>query len=58
MLLRHSLGMEEEAQDVEAAVDKALIDGCRTADLSDDNTLSTEEITDAILERLEDQCVS
>ena len=33
MLLRHSLGLEEEAAAIEAAVDAALADGLRTADL-------------------------
>jgi len=33
MLLRHSLGLETEAAAVEAAVDAALADGLRTADL-------------------------
>jgi len=34
MLLRHSLGLEEEASAVEAAVDRALADGLRTRDLA------------------------
>lgn len=34
MLLRHSLGLEEEAAAIEAAVDAALADGLRTADLA------------------------
>ena len=33
MLLRHSLGLEREARAIEAAVERALADGCRTADL-------------------------
>jgi 3-isopropylmalate dehydrogenase len=34
MLLRHSLGLNEEAQAIEAAVDSALRAGKRTADIS------------------------
>jgi 3-isopropylmalate dehydrogenase len=36
MLLRHSLGLGFEANAIEAAVDKALADGNRTADLNED----------------------
>ncbi len=52
MLLRHSLQLEAEAAAVEAAVDRALADGCRTVDLSAENSLSTEEMKRAIVERL------
>ncbi|MFM7174958.1 MAG: isocitrate/isopropylmalate family dehydrogenase, partial [Caldilinea sp.] len=35
MLLRHSLGLEAEAQAVEAAVDAVLAAGIRTGDIAD-----------------------
>jgi len=47
MMLRHSLGMEEPAQRIEAAVAKAIKGGARTADLG--GNLSTTGMTDAIL---------
>jgi 3-isopropylmalate dehydrogenase len=52
MLLRHSLGLEEEARAVESAVDQAISNGARTADLSADNPLSTSQMGAAVLERL------
>lgn len=52
MLLRHSLRLEAEAAAIEAAVDRAITDGCRTVDLSVENSLSTEEMKRAIVERL------
>jgi len=50
MLLRHSLKLEPEAAAVEAAVNRAIADGCRTADLG--GGLSTTQMAGAILERL------
>ena len=50
MLLRHSLKLEAEAAAVETAVDRAISDGCRTADLG--GAMTTEQMTDAILARL------
>jgi 3-isopropylmalate dehydrogenase len=50
MLLRHSLGMEAEAQRIEAAVAKALTDGARSADLG--GKMSTREMGDAVLAAL------
>ena len=54
MLLRFSLGLEEEAAKVEAGVQKALAGGARTADLvtSGKSSISTSEMTAAILEGL------
>jgi 3-isopropylmalate dehydrogenase len=54
MLLRHSLGLEEEAAAVEAAVEAALEGGARTPDIAgpDEAPLGTAAFTDAILERL------
>ena len=53
LLLRHSLGLEEEALWVETAVDEALAEGALTADLAGGGSpLSTTEMTDAILDHL------
>ena len=50
MLLRHSLGLEDEAAAVESAISAAIKAGARTADIAaiDDATLSTSEMSDAI----------
>ncbi len=50
MLLRHSLGMEDAADRIEAAVTAALVGGARTADLG--GSLSTREMGDAVLKAL------
>ena len=50
MMLRHGLGMAEEGDAVDAAVDGALADGLRTPDLGGEAT--TREATDAVLARL------
>ena len=50
MMLRHGLEMEAEAAAVESAVDKALANGLRTADLG--GTATTREATQAVLEHL------
>jgi len=50
LLLRHSLHLEKEAATVEAAVDSAIADGCRTADLG--GKLGTKQMTDEIITRL------
>lgn len=50
MLLRHSLGLEEPAARIEAAVAKTLADGIRGGDLG--GTMGTAAIGDAVLERL------
>jgi 3-isopropylmalate dehydrogenase len=50
MMLRHGLAMEAEATAVESAVDRALADGLRTADLG--GTASTEQATQAVLQYL------
>jgi 3-isopropylmalate dehydrogenase len=50
MLLRHSLGLEDEARAVESAVYQAITDGCRTADLG--GRLTTQQMLDDILCRL------
>ncbi len=52
MLLRHSLGLEEEARAVEIAVDAAVTAGARTADMSAERPISTSAMGAAVLERL------
>jgi 3-isopropylmalate dehydrogenase len=53
MLLRHSLGLEEEAHAVERAVDEAITAGARTGDMgTSQRALTTREMGDAVLERL------
>ena len=54
MLLRYSLHEEESARAIEAAVEKTLADGYRTADIYSDGTtkLGTVEITKEIIARL------
>ena len=50
IMLRHSFGLEAEAQRIEAAVAKALADGVRGGDLG--GSAGTVEIGDAVLARL------
>src|SRR6476646_10649157 len=50
LMLRHGLDSESEAAAVESAVDRALADGLRTADLGGD--ASTAEATEAVLAQL------
>lgn len=54
LLLRHSLGLNEDAAAVEDAVSDAISAGCRTADCADPGALacSTAAFGDAVLERL------
>ncbi len=54
MLLRHSLGLDDEADRVEKAIRQVIADGARTADIAtaDDAILSTTEMTDAIIAQL------
>jgi 3-isopropylmalate dehydrogenase len=51
LMLRHGLGMEAEAARIESAVDRALAEGLRTADLG--GSASTDEAADAVLAQLE-----
>jgi 3-isopropylmalate dehydrogenase len=51
LMLRYSLGLENEATAVERAVEQMLDDGCRTADLG--GTLSTSQATAEVIQRLE-----
>lgn len=50
LLLRHGLQREDEASAVESAVDRALTDGLRTADLG--GSATTAEATRAVLDHL------
>jgi 3-isopropylmalate dehydrogenase len=50
LMLRHGLGLEAEAAAVESAVDRALAQGLRTADLG--GTAGTAQATQAVLEHL------
>jgi 3-isopropylmalate dehydrogenase len=53
MLLRHSLGLEEEARAVERAVDAAVTAGKRTGDMgSDGERVSTREMGAAVCDRI------
>jgi len=52
MLCRYSLGLEPEAAAIERAVETALADGARTADLG--GTLTTQRMGAVIRDRIED----
>ncbi|MHB8814825.1 MAG: 3-isopropylmalate dehydrogenase [Steroidobacteraceae bacterium] len=54
LLLRHSLGLETEAEALERAVSEAIEQGARTPDVSAprDRALSTDRVGDAVLERI------
>ncbi len=54
MLLRHSLGLDEEANAVETAIRDVIDSGARTADLAveGDSLMSTSEMTEAISQQL------
>ncbi len=54
MMLRYSFDLPEEAACIEAAVDKALDDGCRTADIAapGDGILNCAGMVQAILDRI------
>jgi 3-isopropylmalate dehydrogenase len=50
LLLRYSLHLADEAEAVERAVDRAIADGFRTADIR--GALGTEEVTEGIVKRI------
>jgi len=50
MMLRHSLGLEDEAASIEKAVDKSITDGARTVDVG--GKLNTRQMADEIISRL------
>ena len=55
MLLRHSLGLAEEADAVEQAIASVIADGGRTADIAiaGEPVMTTSEMTEAILAQLD-----
>lgn len=57
MLLRHSLGLEKEATAVEAAVERSLLAGRRTADLAQhgEKALNTADMTELVVKALGSQ---
>jgi len=52
MLLRHSVGLEDEARAVEAAVEDAINAGARTADIGRDDVLTTGEMGALVMTRI------
>ena len=54
MLLRHSLGLNDEASAVEAAITKAIASGARTADIvaGSESSITTKAMTDLIISDL------
>jgi 3-isopropylmalate dehydrogenase len=54
MLLRHSLGLHEAADALQGAINQAIADGARTADIAieGDPVLTTNEMTDRIVSLL------
>ncbi|MDR0535560.1 MAG: 3-isopropylmalate dehydrogenase [Puniceicoccales bacterium] len=53
LMLRHSFGLHTEAGAIDAAVQRAVADGFRTADIAFGNpSVSTTEMAKAVLERL------
>ena len=58
LMLRYSLHLPEEGEKIEKAVAKVLSQGYRTADIvlaGEENTLSTEEMTEKVIEAYEEQ---
>ncbi len=53
MMLRHSLGLDSEADAIETALQRAIADGARTADIAAGGpALSTRAMSDAVIDRL------
>ena len=55
MMLRYAFNLAEEADCIEAAVDRCLNEGCRTADIArntDEKVLTCTEMTDEVLARI------
>ena len=50
MMLRHSLGLESEAESIENAVDTSITDGVRTVDVG--GKLNTKQMADEVIARL------
>jgi 3-isopropylmalate dehydrogenase len=52
-MLRHSFGLEAEARAIEAAVERTVADGIRTADIAGGGrAVGTQAMGEAILARL------
>jgi 3-isopropylmalate dehydrogenase len=51
MMLRYSFGLEREARAIEAALERVLISGIRTADL--EGTATTQQVGDAVVASLQ-----
>jgi 3-isopropylmalate dehydrogenase len=58
LLLRHSLGLESEAEAVEAAVDRTLAAGVFTGDCGTERVATTREVGDAVLAALAPELAS
>ena len=52
MLLRHTLGLKEEASAIDKAVESVLEDGIFTVDLSKDNFVSTVDMGNAVASKI------
>ena len=54
LLLRHSLGLDDEASAIEAAIGKAIASGARTADIAagDESSTTTTGMTDLIISEI------
>jgi 3-isopropylmalate dehydrogenase len=54
LLLRHSLGLDDEANAVEAAIGRAIAGGARTADIAagDESSITTTGMTDLIISEM------
>jgi 3-isopropylmalate dehydrogenase len=55
MMLRYTFGLLDEAKEIEAAVQKVLADGYRTADIAkeDEDVIGTAHCGDLIVEAIE-----
>ena len=58
MMFEHSFGMNKAADLIDNAIEKTLAGGFRTADIAgpDDNVVSTDKLTDLIIENFEQVC--
>jgi len=54
MLLRHGLGLNDEARSIESAIAKAIASGARTADIAagSESSISTTAMTDLIISQI------
>lgn len=58
LLLRYSLGLEHEASAIDRAIEDAIADGARTADMGTGQSLSTHQMGQAIRNRIMKQQAS